>query len=215
MGAMTEPATDKATVELKVEGLCCTECAVAVEKTLAHRTGVQQLRILSAAEKVQVDFDPNRVSADELAGSIAALGYKVRPSGESPTAAPQPPRRWMNADTVRFAFVAVVALIALFEIGGEYLGWFETAKEYIPVPVLLATIVVGGYPIFRRAFLGARSRQINVDTMMSVGILGAAAIGQYTASMLIVFFMNIAHYLEEFTIGKSRFPRHGTESITI
>lgn len=40
--------------------------------------------------------------------------------------------------------------------------------------------------------------------MMSVGILSAAAIGQYTSSMLIVFFMGIAHFLEEFTTGKSR-----------
>ena len=203
MGTMAEAETGKATLELKVEGLCCTECAVAVEKTLAHRAGVRQFRILSAAEKVQVNFDPRRVSAEQVAQSIAALGYKVHPVG-SPAAQPPEPPRLLKADTVRFAFIALVALIALLEVGGEHLGWFEAAKERIPLPVLLATIALGGYPIFKRAALGLIHKQINVDTMMSVGILGAAALGQYTAAMLIVFFMNIAHYLEEFTTGKSR-----------
>jgi len=194
---------EKTTVELRVDGLCCAECAVAVEKALAHRAGVQRLRILSAAEKVRVDFDPRRVSAEEVARSISALGYRVHPLGGPAAPSPEPAYR-LKPDTVRFAFVALVALIALLEIGGETLGWFEAAKERIPPAVLLATIFVGGYPIFRRAFLGLRQRQINIDTMMSVGILGAAALGQYTAAMLIVFFMNIAHYLEEFTIGRSR-----------
>ena len=194
---------EKTTVDLRVDGLCCTECAVAVEKALAHRPGIRQYRILTAAEKVQVDFDPYRVSAEEVARSIAALGYKVHPVGV-PVARTLSSPRVFSADTVRFAFVAVVALIALLEIGGEFLGWFEVARERIPMPVLLATIALGGYPIFKRAALGLIHRQINVDTMMSVGILGAAALGQYTAAMLIVFFMNIAHYLEEFTTDKSR-----------
>ena len=194
---------EKTTVDLRVDGLCCTECAVAVEKALAHRPGVRQYRILTAAEKVQVDFDPRRVSAEEVAQSIAALGYKVHPVGALVARTLSSPRVF-SPDTVRFAFVAVVALIALLEIGGEFLGWFEVAKERIPMPVLLATIALGGYPIFKRAALGLIHRQINVDMMMSVGILGAAALGQYTAAMLIVFFMNIAHYLEEFTTGKSR-----------
>lgn len=194
----------QATLEFKVEGLCCTECAVAVEKALARRPGVQQFRILSAAEKVQVDFDPSRVSAKELAGSITALGYKVHPVGEVAVARPTSVAYRVKAQTVRLAFVAVIALIALLEIGGESLGWLEAAKGRIPLPILLATIALGGYPIFRRTTLGLLHKQINVDTMMSAGILAAAALGQYTASMLIVFFMNIAHYLEEFTTGKSR-----------
>lgn len=40
-------------LELHVEDLCCTECAVAVEKALARRSGVKHLRILAAAEKVR------------------------------------------------------------------------------------------------------------------------------------------------------------------
>ncbi len=191
------------TLTLQVDGLCCTECAVAVEKTLTRRAGVRGVKILSAAEKVEVRYDARKVQAEELAGSIAALGYKVRAADVLP-APPAGKQRGFPGEAIRFGFVAVVAAIALLEIGGEHFGWLEVAKERIPLPVLLAAILIGGYPIFRRAALGALKGRINVDSMMSVGILGAAAIGQYTSSMLIVFFMGVAHLLEEFTTGKSR-----------
>jgi len=194
----------KKTLELEVEGLCCTECAVAVEKTLTNRAGVDQVKILSAVEKVRLSYDESKTSKEELADSIAALGYKVRYKGQGVATISDAGQSQVSREAVRFGFVALVALIAMLEIGGEYLGWFEKAQERIPVQVLLATIVIGGYPIFKRAVLGAISKQINVDSMMSVGILSAAAIGQYTSSMLIVFFMGIAHFLEEFTTRKSR-----------
>ena len=112
----TQLVKGKATLELQVDGLCCAECALAVEKALARHSGVQQFRILSAVEKVQVDFDPSRVSAQELAGSISALGYKVHPTGKVPAATRATLPHRLTADTVRFAFVA---LIAFLEIGGE------------------------------------------------------------------------------------------------
>lgn len=196
--------TGQKTLELEVEGLCCTECAVSVEKTLTHRDGVDQVKILSSAEKVRLSYDESKTSKEELANSIAALGYKVRYKGQGAATMPTVGQSRVSREAVRFGLVALVALIAMLEIGGEYLGWFEKAQERIPVPVLLATIAIGGYHIFRRAVLGALGKQINVDSMMSVGILSAAAIGQYTSAMLIVFFMGIAHFLEEFTTRKSR-----------
>ncbi len=191
------------TLMLRVEGLCCTECAMSVEQALTRRAGVEGVKILSAAEKVEVRYDERKVHPEELASSIAALGYKVRPAEIFPARSPGE-QRIFSTEVIRFAFVALVAAIALLEIGGEALGWLDAARERIPLPVLLAAILIGGFPIFRRAVLGALNRQINVDTMMSVGILSAAAIGQYTSSMLIVFFMGIAHFLEEFTTTKSR-----------
>ena len=191
------------TLTLQVEGLCCTECAMSVEQALTRRAGVEGVKILSAAEKVEVRYDERKVHPEELARSIAALGYKVRPAEIFPARSPGE-QRIFSTEVIRFAFVALVAAIALLKIGGEYLGWLDAARERIPLPVLLAAILIGGFPIFKRAVLGALNRQINVDTMMSVGILSAAAIGQYTSSMLIVFFMGTAHFLEEFTTGKSR-----------
>ena len=127
----------KKTLELEVEGLCCTECAVSVEKVLANRAGVDQVKILSAVEKVRLNYDESKTSKEELADSIAALGYKVRYKGQGVATTSKAGQSRVSREAVRFGFVALVALIAMLEIGGEYLGWFEKTQERIPVPVLL------------------------------------------------------------------------------
>lgn len=183
------------TVEIQVEGLCCTDCAGKVEKVLSTAAGVKGLKILTAAEKAVITYDETVASPDEFKRSIEALGYKVGRLTRN--------RRDL-ADTLRFAFIAAIGIIALGEIGLEYFGLLQKGLEVIPRPVILLSILLGGYPIFKKAFLGLLSRQINVDLMMSVGIIGAAAIGEFTSSMLVAFFMNLAHYLEEFTVTRSR-----------
>lgn len=64
--------------------------------------------------------------------------------------------------------------------------------------------MIGGYPIYRRAWFGLRSRQANVDQMMTVGIVAAMAVGQFVSALLLVFFMSIAHALEGYTVGQVR-----------
>lgn len=105
---------------------------------------------------------------------------------------------------LRLAFVGLIAVIALLEIVGESLGLLHGVEELLPAPLALLAVALGGYPIFRRAFLGLRSRQVNTDLVMSVGILAAAAIGEFVSAALIVFFVSVAHALEELTTGRAR-----------
>lgn len=74
----------------------------------------------------------------------------------------------------------------------------------MPVPVALAVVVLGGYPIFWSALQGLRRRQITINAVMSVGILAAAATGEVISAALIVFFMLIARFLESKTTGRAR-----------
>jgi copper chaperone CopZ len=78
--APAESVKGHATLKLQVEGLCCTECTVVVERVLARRSGVQHLPYSIRSREVQVDFDPSRVSPKELAGSpVLAAATEVVP----------------------------------------------------------------------------------------------------------------------------------------
>ncbi|WP_274433562.1 heavy metal translocating P-type ATPase [Alicyclobacillus sp. ALC3] len=107
-------------------------------------------------------------------------------------------------NSIRFWFVAVIALVVLGEVTGETFGWLDRLIEVVPIWLLLVATALGGYPIFRRALLGIRSKQSNVDQMMSVGILAAILVGQFVSALLLVFFMSIAHYLEGYTVNQVR-----------
>ncbi len=191
------------TIELKVDGLCCSDCAIKVENVLKTTRGVTDIKTLITTEKAIVTYDEAEVEPGEIVKKIEGIGHKVR--SQKPEARSQNTliRRDL-ADTLRFVFISAVGIIALGEIGLEYFGLLKRGIEIIPLPVTLLAILFGGYPIFKKAFFGVLNKQINVDLMMSVGIIGAAAIGEFTSSMLVVFFMSIAHYLEEFTVMRSR-----------
>jgi len=215
--------TQTRTVELVVPGICCTECMQSVDIALRRAPGVQTLRILGAAEKVQVTYDDAMTTPEDVVRVIERVGHPVqswRPacgrgedtldgdaSGRQPDLGRETPVHVVRDHgfaTLRLAFVGFVGLIALGEIAAESLGLFKGVEEHIPAPLALATVVIGGYPIFRGAILGLRARQINTDLVMSVGILAATAIHEFVSAALIVFFVIVAHYLEELTVGRSR-----------
>ncbi|MDV3277883.1 MAG: cation-translocating P-type ATPase [Nitrososphaerales archaeon] len=179
------------------------ECSQNVEKTLKKKQGVHAVELFTQAEKARIAYDPKKIQASELVDAVRRLGYNATPTTSALEEAAVKPRASFG-NNIRLLFLSAISVIALVEIFGERLGFIESAFQIIPVPILLLGIAIGGYPIFKRAAIGLWQRTINVDTMMTVGILGAAAIGQFTSSLLIVFFMTIAHYMENFTVERSR-----------
>ena len=190
------------TIELKVKGLCCADCVANVEKTLKNTIGVENLKILMASEKAIVNYDELKTAPDKLIEKIEGLGYKV--SIPTIVITERPAKKKNLARILRLTFITIISIVALSEILLGYLGILKRGIQFIPLPLILSAILLGGYPIFKKAFLGLINRQINVDLVMSLGIIGASLIGEFTASMLVAFFMNLAHYLEDFTVTKSR-----------
>jgi len=208
-------ATEISTVEMQVPGLCCLECSQGVETALRRSPGVQNLRVLTMAEKVVITYNAVVTEPEKLVQVVTDAGHSVAtwqiagasaektpPGSDSPSSRQS---RYAPAFAVlRLAFVGVVSLIALVEIVGESLGLFHAVELNVPVPLALAVVVVGGYPIFWSAWQGLRLRQITINAVMSVGILAAAATGEVISAALIVFFMLIARFLESKTTGRAR-----------
>ncbi len=208
--------TDLRQAEFQVPGLCCLECSQGVETALRRTPGVQDLHVLLMAEKVFVTYDATTTQPEKLAQVVTDSGHPVTAwnsegvdtssrSFTEANATPKPQSRSTFVFTLlRLAFVGVVSLIALVEITGESLGLFHRVEIVVPMPLALAVVIIGGYPIFWSALQGLRRRQITINAVMSVGILAAAATGEVISAALIVFFMLVARYLEGKTTGRAR-----------
>src|SRR5260370_30489357 len=214
-------ATHLQQAEFQVPGLCCLECSQGVETALRRTAGVQDLHVLLMAEKVLVTYDTATTGPERLAQVVTDAAHPVttwnalgsdasRCADATPdqtnthaTSKPQPRCTFVFA-LLRLAFVGVVSLIALVEITGESLGLFHRVELVVPVPLALAVVIIGGYPIFWSALQGLRRRQITINAVMSVGILTAAATGGGGSAALIVFFMLIAGFLEGKTTVRGR-----------
>jgi len=64
-------------ISFRVTGMSCVSCAATVEKALSQLDGVQRAEVNFAAGKVQLDYDPQRLSLARVNHVIAQLGYKV------------------------------------------------------------------------------------------------------------------------------------------
>ncbi|MHA2330541.1 MAG: heavy metal translocating P-type ATPase [Candidatus Hodarchaeales archaeon] len=183
------------TFKLKINELDCPSCALTFEKDIATSPGIVDIKISYTAQRANITINEQETNEEIIRNEIKNKGYTIveKKSGT---------RSFAHSNTVYFAFVAVVAVLVLVEIVVEGLG--SSPLEDIPPLVMIAATLIGGYPIFRGAFRGLKNKQINADLLMTVAISAALFINELHAAILVVFFMSIAHFLERFTMSKSR-----------
>ena len=191
-------ATSLERTELLVEGMDCADCVAHVETAVGRLSGVSSVRVYLASEKAIVTYDPSQVDLGAVKGAIEGVGYKVRGAPE------EKPRSTNFSHLLGGLFLGVVALVILVGMVGERLGLIEGILERIPAPISIIAVLVGGYPIFRNVALALKVRSVTPHALMTIGILGALAIGEYATAAVIVFFMRFADYLEELTTRRSR-----------
>jgi Cu+-exporting ATPase len=84
--SVAEAVTARAT--LSVKGMTCAACQAFVQRTLEAQPGVRSAAVNLMMENATVDYDPLRVSPQELTRAINATGYEATlpPPGRSATA---------------------------------------------------------------------------------------------------------------------------------
>ena len=179
------------TVELSVKGMDCADCALHVEHAVNALPGVSRAQVFLMTEKGVVEFDPLRVDARKIIHAVESAGYRASVEGEE---ALQQHRAAHMADTVRLTFVGAVGLLAVAAFVVERMGLVEAAMERIPSWLALLAVAAGSAPIFISAFKALLGRQINADVLMTVGIIAATGLGEFSAAAMIVFFMTVAHF---------------------
>jgi Cd2+/Zn2+-exporting ATPase/Cu+-exporting ATPase len=185
---------------LNVRGMDCAECALHVEEAVRGVTGVREARVYLAAERLDVIYDPDLAAPDQIVGAVETVGYRV----DDGTGDAGEGQASDLAERLTGLFVAVVALVVLVVAIVERLGLLDAALARVPSWVAIAVSLVGGYPIFRKTLLALRQGRVIAHALMTLGVIGALSVGEYTAAVLIVFFMRVSDYLEGRTTERSR-----------
>ena len=61
----------------RVTDMHCTNCVMRIEGLEDDLPGVQRVRASYKKQQVEVEYDENRVSADQIVAAIQQLGYTV------------------------------------------------------------------------------------------------------------------------------------------
>ena len=196
-------------IEIPVRGMDCAGCCSSVQKALTALPGVQQAEVLLAAEKAVVQYDAAQVDVPTLRRAVEGAGYTVPVPVD--TAASEPDAAAHLAETGNsftrsvLLFTGIVAgLVLLVVVAGEWLGLFDTITDRIPWYVGWLIVLAGWYPILRNVVRATLRREVISHTLMSVGVVAALAVGQWTTAAIVVLFMRVGDYVEGFTAERAR-----------
>jgi Cd2+/Zn2+-exporting ATPase/Cu+-exporting ATPase len=185
----------------------CTECAQHVRKAIAALPGVEACTVLLAAERATVTLDPVRVDMPTIRKAVEAAGYSVPAMTKTAAAQRRESVTLAQNEFTRRAvtLLAVVFSVILFVVVvGEWLGLFEALTTRVPLPIGVALVLSGGYPVFVNVIRAALRRQIIAHTLMSLGVVAALAVGEWATALVVVFFMRVGDYVENFTTERAR-----------
>ncbi len=105
----------------------------------------------------------------------------------------EPPKN--REDEIRLSLMGLAALF-------RYLGFWRSFSS-IDFVAIGATLV-GGYPVFVETFHSLRHRSINMEVSMTVAIVASLLVGQFTAAVVVTFFVLLSEFIEAYAVDKGR-----------
>ena len=64
-------------IKLKIEGMHCTSCAMNIDGELEDTEGVKQSNTNYAKQQTEVEFDPDRLTDNQIIELIKKVGYNA------------------------------------------------------------------------------------------------------------------------------------------
>ncbi len=189
------------TLEVPVKGMDCAECTEHVQHAIKKLSGVQSVAVLLASEKAIITLDPGKVEMPAIRKAVASAGEYYVPETTGVAAAPT--LGDFNRQLMRLLGV-VFSVVLLIVIAGEWLGVFRLLDRYIPFPIGVAIVIAAGWSVFRNVIRATLKRQIISHTLMTVGVIAALAVGQWVTAAIVVVFMKVGEYVENFTTESAR-----------
>lgn len=193
-------------MEVPIEGMDCAECALHVRRAIADLRGVKSVEVFLSSGKAVVELDPALVDLSAIRKAVEHAGYSVPDLvGEMRSRLSSQHRSSTDFTRSVLSLLGVVFGTVLFVVViGEWFGFFAAVTKKVPWPVGWAAVVVGGYPVFRKVLRAVLRGQILSHTLMTVGVIAALAVGQWAVAAVVVFFMRVGEYTENFTAERAR-----------
>lgn len=176
----------------RVQGFTCANCAAKFENNVKSLPDVQDAKVNFGASKITV-WGTTTIEELEKAGAFENL--KVREDKEK-SVKREP--FWKQKENIKVYISAVLLVISWF-LGKQY------GEEHIFATIgYAAAILIGGYSLFIKGFKNLVRLNFDMNTLMTVAILGAAAIGEWGEGATVVILFAISEALERYSMDKAR-----------
>ena len=204
-------------VDLLVPGIRCAGCLGTIERGLAAVPGIASARVNLSLRRVAVQYDPARLTVEEVLGALDRLGYEAKPFDAAAMA--DIDRDAVGRDLLArlgvagFAAMNVMLLSVSVWSGAE--GATRDLLHWVSALIALPAIAFSGVPFFRSALAAISARRLNMDVPISLAVCLAAGVSLYEtalsgphayfdAGISLLFFLLLGRYLDHRTRAAAR-----------
>ncbi|WP_339177149.1 heavy metal translocating P-type ATPase [Oceanobacillus sp. FSL W7-1293] len=189
---MSELLTKEEMKAYRVQGFSCAGCAKTFENNVKKLHGVEEAEVNFGASKVYVK---GKITIEELEKAGSFENLKVRDEKDQKVAH-EP--FWKQKENIKVYISALLLLVSWFL--GKQLG----EEHFLPTIGYATSILIGGYTLFIKGLRNLSRLQFDMNTLMTIAIIGAAIIGEWLEGATVVILFAISEALERYSMDKAR-----------
>lgn len=183
--------TEQETQEYRIQGLDCANCARIFEQNVKNIDGVEDAKVNFGAAKITVTGEAE-LEEIQKAGAFDKLQISpVKSKQEIPVKT-----FWQKYGVLIFSLLfLVIGYVSNFTAGEE---------SYVTIGAFLLSIAIGGFSIFKTGFKNLLKLQFDMKTLMTIAVIGAAIIGEWSEGAVVVILFAISEALEHYSMERAR-----------
>jgi Cd2+/Zn2+-exporting ATPase len=176
----------------RVDGMCCGEEAAILQRRLKPLTGVEDVSADIIGQRLHVKYDAAILSTNVIVDAVAETGMRAWLEHETPLS---PPSSTARGVLVLISGLALATGLAVQAFGGA---------AALSVPAFVVAALAGGVFPGRRAIASLRIRDLDINVLMLVAVIGAMFLREWAEAGTVVFLFAIAQWLESRSMDRAR-----------
>jgi Cd2+/Zn2+-exporting ATPase len=189
--ASSRPADHRHMDVFYIPEMDCDEEIALIRKKLGALEGVLDLEFNLVSQKLTVVHAAESARIEEALREIGMTPRREKVEREAGRGFWATHRR-----------LILTILSGLLTIAGFLLSL--VADPRISVIAYAAAILSGGWLVARKGFYALRSRTLDINVLMTLAVIGAAAIGQWLEGATVIFLFSLANLLESWSMNRAR-----------
>ncbi|TDM05214.1 heavy metal translocating P-type ATPase [Macrococcus lamae] len=176
----------------RIQNLSCSSCAKTFEENLKSLPRVKNAEVNHAAAKIYITGDAT-IAEMEKAGAFDNV--KVRDVRELKVEKESFWKKKENYPVYAAAIIVIISFLLSYTLGENHI---ITTCGY------LTAIVIGGYSLFITGFTNLLRLKFDMNTLMTIAVIGAALIGEWQEGATVVILFAVSEALERYSMDKAR-----------
>ncbi len=178
---------------LLVKGMDCADEARPIEERLKKLAGVNDIQFNLVANKLIVE---HTAPLSNIQRALKEIGFESE-LAERKRAGERASFRQRNSMLI-FTIISGV-----FAAAGIALNYFHLPKSII-IPLFAAAIASGGFRIAGKGIREAKNLTLGMDFLMTLAVIGAMIIGEWSEGAMVIFLFALAQVLESYSMDRAR-----------